>query len=40
MEGKIEAAVVTFLVVIASIAFYHLVVKSYLPAKAQGWIGI
>ncbi len=40
MEEKLEAAAMTFLMVIASIAFYTLFVKAYLPTKVQGYIGI
>jgi hypothetical protein len=40
MEGKIEAAVISFSVVMCCIAFYTLAVRPHLPTNVQGWFRI
>ncbi len=40
MEGKVHAAVVSFITVILAIAFYNTFLKPYTPATVQGYIGL
>ena len=40
MEGKVEGFAHTFLLVLACIALYNLLVKDYLPVTIQNGIGL